>query len=146
VKPSFAPAGVRKTRPWEYAVRFVFGGLVTAATGAIAHRWGPVAGGLFLAFPAILPASLTLVKQHDGRAEAAEHARGACLGTVGLAAFALVAWRLGATWPPVAVLAVATAAWTVVGIAAWTACYGLSRSSAGVRAPSRAAPAKRTAR
>ena len=39
----------------NYAVRFVFGGIVTALTGLIARRYGPGVGGLFLAFPAIFP-------------------------------------------------------------------------------------------
>jgi Protein of unknown function (DUF3147) len=59
--PELDPAGLKKAKPWEYVVRFFFGGLVTALAGLVAKVWGPVVGGLFLAFPAILPASLTLV-------------------------------------------------------------------------------------
>ena len=40
--------GMRRTKLHEYAVRFVFGGLITAAAGLIAHRYGPGIGGLFL--------------------------------------------------------------------------------------------------
>jgi hypothetical protein len=36
------------------------GGLVTVITGIVAKNWGPVIGGLFLAFPAIFPASATI--------------------------------------------------------------------------------------
>ena len=61
---------LRRVAAWEYALRFAAGGAITAITGLIAQRWGPAVGGLFLAFPAILPASLTLVKQHDGRRRA----------------------------------------------------------------------------
>jgi hypothetical protein len=129
VKPSFEPAALRKTRPWEYVVRSVFGGVVTAATGLVAHQFGPVVGGLFLAFPAILPASLTLVEQHDGREQAAEHARGACLGSIGLAAFALVVWRTAATWPGGLAIAVATLAWAGVSVAAWAVACGARASS-----------------
>jgi hypothetical protein len=50
-------SGLQKTRFGEYAIRFVFGGAVTVATGVIAKKFGPVVGGLFLAFPAIFPAS-----------------------------------------------------------------------------------------
>jgi hypothetical protein len=39
-------------------------GAITAAAGLIAGLYGPTIGGLFLAFPSILPASLTLVA-HD---------------------------------------------------------------------------------
>jgi hypothetical protein len=37
---------------YEYAIRFVLGGAVTMLAGWIATEWGPVIGGLFLAFPA----------------------------------------------------------------------------------------------
>jgi hypothetical protein len=50
---------------YEYAVRFVLGGAVTMLAGWIATEWGPVIGGLFLAFPAIFPASATLVEKHE---------------------------------------------------------------------------------
>jgi uncharacterized protein DUF3147 len=49
----------------EHVVRFVLGGAVTVAAGLIALRWGPVIGGLFMAFPAIFPASATLIAQHE---------------------------------------------------------------------------------
>jgi hypothetical protein len=122
-KPELAPEQLKKTKPWEYAVRFVFGGVITAMTGLIAHRWGPAVAGLFLAFPAILPASLTLVKQHDGRAKAADDARGARLGSVGLAAFALVV-VIGATrLHPAIVLVLASLAWLAVDVPLWFARY-----------------------
>jgi len=40
---------------------------MTVIAGLIAFRFGPVVGGLFLAFPAIFPASATLIERH-GRA------------------------------------------------------------------------------
>jgi Protein of unknown function (DUF3147) len=49
----------------EYAVRFLFGGLITAAAGIIAKKFRPGVGGLFLAFPAIFPASATLIEKHE---------------------------------------------------------------------------------
>ena len=74
--------------------------------GLIAARFGPVVGGLFLAFPAIFPASATLIEKHvrrrkekaglsgvrRGREAAALDAAGAALGS--LAAFAIVIWLL----------------------------------------------------
>jgi hypothetical protein len=60
--PEVSVDGLKKTKPWEYLVRFAMGGAITVATGIVAHVWGPLVAGLFLAFPAILPASLTLVK------------------------------------------------------------------------------------
>ena len=54
--------GALKKPKWQhYAIRFLFGGLITVATGLIAHKFGPTVGGLFLAFPAIFPATATLI-------------------------------------------------------------------------------------
>jgi hypothetical protein len=122
--PGLNLAGLKKAKPWEYAVRFFFGGLVTTCTGLVAHRWGPVVGGLFLGFPAILPASLTLVKRHDGRALAVDDARGATIGSFGLAAFAAVVTATAPLWPPAVVLATATVAWLIVDVLAWVVRYG----------------------
>jgi Protein of unknown function (DUF3147) len=124
MRPTFKPAGLKKTKPWEYAVRFVFGGLVTMAAGLVADRFGPEIGGLMLAFPAILPASLTLVKYHDGRAKAVDDARGARLGSLALATFGLPVWFAARSWPPAIVLAVATVAWIAVAVSLWALEYG----------------------
>ena len=78
------------------------------AAGLIAAGFGPVIGGLFLAFPAIFPASATLVEKHvrerkekaglagarRGKEAAALDAAGATLGSFGLAAFGLVIWLM----------------------------------------------------
>lgn len=125
------PAALKETKLQEYLIRFVLGGLATAAAGAIAQYFGPDAGGVFLAFPAILCASLTLIEQHErerkkkaglkgarrGKDAAALDAAGASLGGVGLAAFGWTVWR-GASlgWP---VLALALAAWTAVSLILW---------------------------
>ncbi|MER6005712.1 DUF3147 family protein [Nonomuraea angiospora] len=83
--------------------------------GRAVLRWGPVAGGVFLAFPAILAATLTLIEEEEHRRDpAAQDARGAVLGATGMIAFAACVWAL-ATWLPAPlVLAVATVAWAVV--------------------------------
>jgi hypothetical protein len=102
IKINFAAA--KETKPHEYAIRFLFGGLITVATGLIAKKFGPTVGGLFLAFPAIFPATATLVATHEkeekrrahlngtprGRDAAAIEARGTALGSLGLLAFAAV--------------------------------------------------------
>jgi hypothetical protein len=53
----FKLSAIRQTRWHEYLVRFVLNGAMTIVAGLIAARFGPVIGGLFLAFPAIFPAS-----------------------------------------------------------------------------------------
>ena len=116
----------------EYLVRFAFGGLITALAGIIAKRYGPGVGGLFLAFPAIFPASATLIEKHvrerkekaglpgarRGKEAAALDASGAALGSFGLAAFGLVIWLMIDS-SPVWALFLAAAAWLAVALLAW---------------------------
>lgn len=131
MKIEFTPGSLRETRPHEYAVRFLFGGLVTALTGWIASKYGPVVGGLFLAFPAIFPASATLVASHErkkfqndegkrrGEQAAGVDAAGAALGSLALLAFGGIVWGLGAIIPAWAVLALAGCAWVICSILFW---------------------------
>ncbi len=121
--PEIDLRGLRKTSPSEYLLRFAFGGIVTTCTGIIAHEYGPSIGGLFLGFPAILPASLTLVRRHDGRRQAVEDARGAVLGAVGLMVFAAVTALLATRVRTAVVLAAATCAWGLIAIACWTVIH-----------------------
>lgn len=121
--PELDVGDVRKTAWWEHVLRFFFGGLVTVGAGLVAHHWGPVVGGLFLAFPSILPASLTLVKEHDGRSRAVDDAHGACLGAIALAAFAFVVWAL-ARAVGAAALGIAGAAWLAVAFSGWWIVFG----------------------
>lgn len=123
---------LRETRAHEYLTRFVLGGLVTAIAGWLASRFGPVVGGLFLAFPAVYPASATLLDQHErarkrqagipftvrGRLAAALDARGAALGGLGGIVFAILVWKMPQHRLPATLLA-ALAAWLTVSSLAW---------------------------
>src|SRR5690349_890807 len=98
------PSALKRTKWHEYLVRFAFGGLITTAAGIIAKKFGPEAGGLFLAFPAIFPASATLIEKHEtekkqkkgmrgtvrGRNAASVDAAGSAMGSVGLFVFAVI--------------------------------------------------------
>jgi hypothetical protein len=95
-------------------------------TGALARWSSPELAGLFLAFPAILPASITLIKEVDGRAAAVDDARGAILGGFGLTAFALVVAFTAGKLPDALVIVLASAAWLAVAVGAWLARYGRS--------------------
>ena len=127
MRPEVSAKRLKDTRAWEHVVRFVFGGAITVATGLIADAWGAAVAGLFLAFPAILPASITLVKQHERRAEAVEDARGARLGSVALCAFALAVVATLGVLPAPLVLVVASAVWLVVAVGLWFVRYELLR-------------------
>ena len=78
--------------------------------------FGPRAGGLFLAFPAILAASLTLIAKKEDTADAREDARGAVAGAVALACFAAVGAALFGVLAGGAVLALASVVWTLVAV------------------------------
>jgi hypothetical protein len=126
-------SALRGIQPHEYLVRFLFGGSATVLAGIIARHYGPGIGGLFLAFPAIFPASMTLIDSHQkkqqqrlgqqgsnrGRMAAAIDGAGAALGAVGLIAFALVLWRFLPAHNAFAVIAAGTALWMGVSYALW---------------------------
>jgi hypothetical protein len=131
----FDASVLRRTKWYEYASRFLFGGAITLIAGILAKRYGPVFGGLFLAFPAIFPSSVTLVEKHErqkkrragipqtirGRLAAALDARGAAMGSIGLACFGLVVWKLLLVWEPAPVLLVALVIWFGVSFLIWRA-------------------------
>jgi Protein of unknown function (DUF3147) len=125
--------GLRRTEWQECALRFVLGGLITVVAGLIAKKFGPAMGGLFLAFPAIFPASATLVEKHErqkkeekrlwgterGKQAAAQDAAGAAMGSLGLLVFAVLVWKLlpghHAWW----VLLVAGVGWLATSCGIW---------------------------
>jgi hypothetical protein len=84
-------AKLSKVRLGELAVRFGFGVAISLVAGIISLAFGATAGGMFLAFPAILPASLTLIEKKEGPKAAIHDFDGAILGAGALGAFALVA-------------------------------------------------------
>jgi len=112
-EPLFAvePANLKKVRGRDLAVRFAFGAAVSIVAGVVSLAFNPVLGGLFLAFPAILPASVTLIEQKESTDEAVHDVEGATIGALGLAVFAVVA-RAGLRHTTALVaLGAATAAW-----------------------------------
>ena len=124
---------LKKTKWYEYAVRFLLGGSVTVVAGLLAKYHGPAFGGLFLAFPAIFPASATLVDKHErqkkqragirqttrGRQVAGVDAAGAALGSLGLATFAYIIWKLLPVWNVIGVFIAAVGAWVCVSVTMW---------------------------
>jgi hypothetical protein len=124
---------LRETTAIQYATRFLFGGTVTVLASLIAEHYGPVIGGLFLAFPGIFPGGIILTEKHkierekevgqegtrSARGEAAVEATGASCGALGLVAFAMILWKGVEPYGLVPALVCAGAAWTAVSWAAW---------------------------
>lgn len=127
------PSVIGESTWYEYAIRFLFGGFITALAGVIAQKFGPGIGGLFLAFPAIFPASATLIEKHEkqkkeeeglhgtqrGRQAASVDAAGAALGSFGLLVFALYVWQFLPGHRVALVLMGATIAWVAVSVFVW---------------------------
>jgi hypothetical protein len=126
-------SSLRQTKPHEYFMRFIFGGGATVLAGVVAKHFGPGPGGLFLAFPAIFPATATLIEAHEkqrmakvghdgtnrGRMAASIDAAGASLGCIGLAGFAVILWLMLPMHSPLLCLTTALAAWVVISVALW---------------------------
>jgi hypothetical protein len=110
----------------------VLGGTTTLIAGVISDKWGPEMGGLFLAFPASLCASATLVESHERREKrerglqgdrrgtdaAGLDSAGAALGSIGLAAFAFAVWKLAPAFG-LASLALGSIAWLFGSVTLW---------------------------
>lgn len=117
---------------YEFAIRFALGGAMTVIAGGIAARFGAAAGGLFLAFPAILPASVTLIEKHvreqkekqglrgarRGQQAAALDARGAEFGSLGMIGFAGAIYMLIEHSALVAIVS-ATIFWAGISMLSW---------------------------
>lgn len=125
-------SALRESRWYEYAVRFGLGGLTTVVAGIVVDSFGLEAGGLFLAFPAIICASVTLVESHERREKrergleghrrgtdaAGLETSGAAIGSLGLASFALTVWLLAPGFG-MASLLVGSAVWLLVAVSCW---------------------------
>ncbi|HEY0757731.1 MAG TPA: DUF3147 family protein [Acidisarcina sp.] len=133
MKIEFNISALRGTRAHEHLLRFGLGGLATVCAGLIAKRFGPITGGLFLAFPAIFPAAATMLEKHEkekkekvgsdgsrrGREAAALDALGATLGSIGLCAFALMMWRYLPLHSSGLTFSLAMGAWLVISGSLW---------------------------
>lgn len=112
--PQLRPQEIAKHKPSDYVVRFAFGAAISLAAGLIGMKFGPVVGGVFLGFPAILPASLTLIEKKDGKQQASIDAIGAALGAVAMVAFAIAVIVLASRWGVVATLVAGLIVWLLV--------------------------------
>src|SRR5207249_5699965 len=74
------PGKLRKVKPHELTIRFAFGAAISIVAGVVSLVAGPAAGGMFLAFPALLPAPDTLVAADENNAHAGLDVQGAGRG------------------------------------------------------------------
>ncbi|HET9100029.1 MAG TPA: DUF3147 family protein [Acidobacteriaceae bacterium] len=133
MKIGFDADSLKENRWSEYAVRFFFGGIITATAAVIAKKFGPQVAGLLLAFPAIFPASATIIEKHEkermarvgfdgtrrGRSMASIDAAGATMGSLGLIAFGALVWWALPEYPTWEVLVAAGLLWFGVSITVW---------------------------
>jgi hypothetical protein len=126
-------AALKRTSGYEYAVRFLFGGSNTVIAAMLAKAFGSTVGGLFLAFPAIFPASITLVEKHErqkkeakglngierARLVAAVDAAGAAMGSIALVTFAAASSVLLGLVMTALALGAATLVWLIISAAVW---------------------------
>jgi hypothetical protein len=114
-RPSLDVGRALKANPRGMLVRFAAGALTSVVAGGLTLLAGPRIGGIMLAFPAILVASLTLIYRQEDAHEAREDARGAIAGGVALTVFAAVFTSLVDHASGPVALVIAAAAW--VGVA-----------------------------
>jgi hypothetical protein len=124
LKVRVRPEKAKQTPPKDLLIRFGFGAGISIVAGLISMAFGPRAGGMFLAFPAILPATLTLLQQEESKREAKEDDQGAILGAIGLLAFATTAALLLEGSSGWVALGTASGAWVVTSIGLYVAIYG----------------------
>lgn len=114
--PEVHPDKVKSHRFGDYATRFVFGAAIALASGLVGMKFGPKVGGVLLGFPAILPASLTLIEKAEGRQEASVDSVGAILGAVAMIVFAIIISIAVTKLGVVPSLIIALLEWLVVAV------------------------------
>ncbi len=122
-RPSLDLRKALDVRARDLGVRFIAGALTSVVAGAVTIAFGARTGGILLAFPAILAASLTLIEQQEDSAEAREDARGAVIGGCALAAFAVIAAVSFGRLSGAVALALATAGWFFVALLGYAVAW-----------------------
>jgi hypothetical protein len=118
--PALEPGEVRGLQPKEYLLRFALGAAISIIAGIIGKTISARFGGAFLAFPSILPASLTLLEEKEGTRRSDRNAIGAVLGSLGLVVFAMIAEAAFGQLNPLVVLLLALGGWIVTSVALYS--------------------------
>lgn len=122
------PARARTISWRAYLVRFAFGGAVTVGAGLIGSAYGPAVGGLFLAFPSIAVASLTLIERDKGKNAVGADAAGTSLGSLGLLSFGAIVWGLARHLAAWQVLSLALVTWFLLASGLWVLWWQIRHS------------------
>ena len=126
-RPQVDLGAIKRHSFGDYAMRFAFGAGISAAAAVVAAIFGAKVGGVLLAFPAIMPASLTLIEKKEGRRKAAIDAYAAIMGSIALIAFAIVAAYAFKHFTGAAALLLAAAAWLLVATVLYVSILWLPR-------------------
>jgi len=105
--------------------RAAFGAAISVLAGVIGAVFGARVGGLFLACPAILPATLTLIEKKDGKQPAEEDEHGSIAGALGLVGFAVAGALVIDHGGVIVALLVAAVGWLLVSLGAYGAHLAL---------------------
>jgi uncharacterized membrane protein (GlpM family) len=116
VFPDLTLGRLRRVRVRDYVVRFAMGAAISVVAAVVGKIIGVRFGGTLLAFPAILPASLTLIQEEEGTSRADRDAIGAILGAVGLVIFGMVGEATFGRVDPALALALAILGWLVTAL------------------------------
>lgn len=119
--PGFDLRKALRAKPRAMLLRFTAGAVTSVVAGILALVFGPRIGGIPLAFPAVLVASLTLIEEQEDSEEAREDSRGAMAGAAAMAVFGVVGGVLFGVLPGGVVLVLAAIAWLLVAFG----LYGL---------------------
>lgn len=114
--PKADPGKIKSERFSDYAIRFLFGAGIALVAAVVGMKLGPKAGGVLLGFPAILPASLTLIQKKEGKNEASIDSIGAVLGATALIVFAVVVAVAATGWGVLPGLLTALIVWLLVAV------------------------------
>jgi hypothetical protein len=107
---------VREIRPSALAMRFAFGAAISVVAGLVTVVAGQRVGGVMLAAPAVLPATLTIIERQEGRGPAVTEVQGSVPGAVALIGFAVVAAATTAQLPLAGALLSALGTWIIAAI------------------------------
>jgi uncharacterized membrane protein (GlpM family) len=100
----------------DMVIRFAFGAALSAVAAVLSIVLGVRPGGLLLAFPGILPATLTFIEKQESEHKAEDTDIGAIFGAAALVGFAFVVWQYLPAHPAPLVLLGATADWFVAAV------------------------------